>query len=339
MDPGIASLVWDELARAGATARAVAVAIRARGETESAAFVRPGAGVALAADAPFVLYSITKTFLAAAALRLVSRGLLELDVGVGRWLPWAPHGERITLRHLLQHTSGLPDYGPLAAYHAAVRAGEAPWTDAEFLERTGASTLRSVPGVEFRYSNIGYLLVRRLLESAAGAPLGEVLQAELLAPLALHETFTPTDADLPRLTFGPSALLGDGAPRGVAGHYHLGWVAHGVLASTAGDVARFLEALLGGELLPPALVSELCALREVGPVARQHPFRRPGYGLGLMGELDGDTLGHTGGGPGASTATYRRGRATVAVLTSGDQDDLAEQLAMALLARAVPARG
>jgi CubicO group peptidase (beta-lactamase class C family) len=312
--------------------RFAAVAIAAGGWVERAIVARPGPGAPPAPDAPFPLYSITKTFLAAAALRLVTRGALALDAPVWGWLPWAPHGERITLRQLLSHTSGLPDYGGLPAYHAAVRAGAPAWTDEEVLARTGAEALRFEPGEGWAYSNVGYLLVRRLVEAAGGATLGEVLEAELLGPLALRDTFLPSDGDLPRLVLGPSRYLGDGEPVGVPGRYRLGWVAHATLAGSAADAARFLDALLGGEVLPPALLAEMCALREVGPVPG-HPLPRPSYGLGLMGDASGDPLGHAGGGPGASTAVYRRAGAeavTVAVLTDGE-DGGAERLALAVL--------
>jgi hypothetical protein len=88
-------------------------------------------------------WSFSKTVLAAAALVLVDRRKLDLEVSAAR----AP----FTLRHLLQHTSGLPDYGPDPDYHRAVAGGESPWTIDELLRRVNASTLLFAPGTRFSY--------------------------------------------------------------------------------------------------------------------------------------------------------------------------------------------
>jgi len=96
-------------------------------------------------------WSFSKTVLSAAALVLVDRHQLDLDASIG--------DRPYTLRHLLQHTSGLPDYGPISEYHRAVAAGDAPWTLDELLRQTNSSTLLSAPGERFLYSNVGYLFV------------------------------------------------------------------------------------------------------------------------------------------------------------------------------------
>ena len=99
-----------------------------------------------------------------------------------------PHASRITIRHLLQHTSGLPDYGPLADYHEAVRRGDRPWTFNEFLERTNAEELRFQPGQGWSYSNIGYMLLRRLLETVRKRSFAEIITAGVCRPLNLSHT-------------------------------------------------------------------------------------------------------------------------------------------------------
>jgi hypothetical protein len=110
-------------------------------------------------------WSFSKTAIAAAALVLVDRGKLDLDSHI----PRAPY----TLRHLLQHTSGLPDYGPNPDYHRAVAVGESPWTVDELLRRVDPSNLLFAPGTRFSYSNIGYLFVRQIIERTADADLNE----------------------------------------------------------------------------------------------------------------------------------------------------------------------
>ena len=100
-------------------------------------------------------WSFGKTVLAAAALALVRDGLLELDAELA--------DGPFSLRQLLRHQAGLADYGELADYHAAVASQAAPWPAEEMLQRLDASRLRYPPGQGWRYSNVGYLYVARLL--------------------------------------------------------------------------------------------------------------------------------------------------------------------------------
>jgi len=102
----------------------------------------------------FLVYSISKSFTALVILRLTGAGKVQLDAPLSRWLPDVPHAERITIRQCLHHTSGLPDYGPLPEYHAAVREGAPPWTYEEFLLRVHAEQLLFEPGCGWAYSNI-----------------------------------------------------------------------------------------------------------------------------------------------------------------------------------------
>src|SRR6516165_2846276 len=95
-------------------------------------------------------WSFTKTALATAALQLVARGQCRLDARID--------GRPYTLRQLLHHRAGVPNYGNLACYHEAVRRGEKPWTVGQMLERVGADRLDFDPGKGWRYSNVGYFL-------------------------------------------------------------------------------------------------------------------------------------------------------------------------------------
>jgi len=129
-------------------------------------------------DLPVAWWSFTKTILAAAALALVDAGRLSLDAPLA--------GRCYTLRQLLQHRAGLPDYGWLKAYHEAVARGDQPWPVAELLERV--AVLRAPePGSGFLYSNVGYLLVRQLIEETAGEPIGKAVARIVLAPLGIAD--------------------------------------------------------------------------------------------------------------------------------------------------------
>jgi CubicO group peptidase (beta-lactamase class C family) len=304
-----------EVMAAGPRGASAAIAIRSADGIASCGV--PEAGVD--PGAPFLIYSVTKSFIAVAILRLVARGTLSLDLPLALALPDAPApAAHVSLRQLLSHTSGLPDYGGLARYHAAVREGGEPWTEEEFLSLVRTPARRPKPG-RFAYSNLGYLLLKRVLELHCGG-FATGLHELAIEPAGLEHTFVAEDRDLARLTFGPSEAVGGKA-------YSTRWVAHGVLASTAEDVARFFEALVDGKLLPGPLFDELTKGTEV-PAMAGRPWIRPAYGLGVQMDLAGPgglTLGHGGGGPGCSAAVEAREALAVAVLTTTEDLPQAER--------------
>ncbi|MET0776324.1 MAG: serine hydrolase domain-containing protein [Pseudomonas mandelii] len=234
-------------------------------------------------------WSFTKTVLAAAALSLVRDGLIGLDDVV-------PEGP-FTLRQLLRHEAGLADYSELADYHAAVSRHEASWPAAEMLQRLDAARLRYAPGCGWRYSNVGYLYIARLIERVTGLALEEALTQRVFSPLGLSRVrLATTRGDL------------DGVDMGAVASYEPGWVYHGLLVGSLADAALCLDRLLGGDLLPQALLREMQTVRTLGGPMVGRPWVAPGYGLGLMqGTVEGGlTLsGHTGAGPGSVVAVYR----------------------------------
>src|SRR4051812_28674084 len=129
------------------------------------------------ADTPVLWWSFTKTVLAAAALVLVDAGRLTLDAPLA--------GQRYTLRQLLQHRAGVPDYGALAEYHDAVCRVEPPWPVADLLARMNSYAPESAPGATWTYSNVSYLFVRQLIEHAEGKEIGEALTRLVLMPLGI----------------------------------------------------------------------------------------------------------------------------------------------------------
>ena len=201
-------------------------------------------------------WSFGKTALAAAALALVAQGRLRLDAPV-RHHPF-------TLRHLLQHRSGLADYGQLAAYHTAVAAGGTPWTVGELRHRVDAGRLAFEPGKGWAYSNVGYLLVRELIEEIVGRPLGPALQLLVFNPLDIRGVrVARLPADLDATAWGNPA------------GYHPGWVYHGLLTGPAASAALLLHRLLAGHLLPPDLLAAMRAPHPVGGPVPDRPGSPP----------------------------------------------------------------
>lgn len=321
-------------AAASRPAPSAIVAVRTDGAARVAVLPSPAGVTPFRHDSRVLLYSFTKTMVAAALLRFVAEGRIGLDETMARWLPDFAPARRITLRQMLSHTAGLPDYGDLPAYHAAVRSGEAPWTEAEFLARTEADRLRFEPGAGWAYSNIGYMLLKRVLERAGDGEMGEVLQRVVFDPLGASTACLPTDQfDFAALAFGPSAYLGrDDVPA----HYHPGWIATGVVAATVADAALLLDGILG-DYLPATLRDAMMRpAHRFDTTWERRPWRRAAYGLGLMMELDertGPYYGHTGGGPGVTPAVYRFAHRspplTVAIATDGEDQGIAEHLLVA----------
>jgi len=260
-------------------------------------------------------WSITKSAIAAAALRLVEAGELGLDAP----LPARPY----TLRQLLQHRAGLRDYGTLPAYRDAVVRGDSPWDDARLMREVQADDLLFEPGTGFSYSNVGYLIVRRRIEEVTRTPLAQALDSLVFAPLGLRARIESA------LTVSDVSCIAAG--------YDPGWVFHGLLVSPPADVALFVDRLLTGRLFGPALLRELRSEGSAGAPLSQRPWLVPAYALGLMtgvGAHGAQYAGHTGGGPGSTVAVYqavdRMPRRTAAVFASTDDAGSVEQLAMDL---------
>jgi CubicO group peptidase (beta-lactamase class C family) len=264
-------------------------------------------------------WSFTKTVLAAAALVLVRDGLVGLDEPVD--------DKPYTLRHLLQHRSGLVNYGGVRAYHEAVERGDNPWPIPELLDRLDAGRLRYPPGEGWDYSNVGYLVVGQLIETLAGSTLNEAWRRLVMGPLEIENVRIAQEReDLEQVTMDS------------AEGYHPGWVYHGLLVGSVSDSVLLLERLLSGDLLSSGLLQEMLTPFVLpGPVP-ERPWEVPGYGLGVMvGETSSGlkVAGHTGGGPGSTIAVYRvlagqRVR-TAAFYTTGENQAKTEDGAFRLL--------
>jgi D-alanyl-D-alanine carboxypeptidase len=292
-------------------------------EVVTAAVVDGTVTVGDVADTPVPWWSFTKTVLAAAALVLVDAGRLTLDAPLA--------GQRYTLRQLLQHRAGVPDYGALAAYHDAVGRVEPPWPVADLLARVHAHARGVEPGTSWMYSNVGYLFVRQLIEHADGKEIGDAVTRLVLMPLGI------ANAGLART---PDDLIG--TRWGNAPRYHPGWVYHGLMIGSPAAAALLLDRLLRGDLLSP---SSLRAMRESfrlgGPIPGR-PWQAPGYGLGLMIETTTPPrfMGHTGGGPSSTAAVYHFAApgavVTASAFSPSDDPGLVEQRVVDI-ARAIAA--
>jgi len=211
---------------------------------------RPNAG-----DTRYEIGSLTKQFTAAAVLLLQERGVLHTTDAVTRWLPEAsPHWDAVTLHALLTHTAGIPDSdfdddtfdsGPR---DSSLTAGE--WA----VRLASKRPLEFAPGTRFAYSNMGYMVLGRVIERASGMRYEAFVTRNLLVPLGLaHTGFTP--AGTPPDAIGYSSRRG---PVVRARRMNLPRAnAAGGLWSTTGDLVAWEQALFGGHVLSAASLATL----------------------------------------------------------------------------------
>ena len=223
------------------------------------------------------VYSIAKTFTAAGVLA----ANIDIDRTVGEFLDTPAHYRPLPIRALLQHVSGLGDYFDLPEYRSAVEGREAAWSDLELLERALIAP-PSTPG-RFRYSNVGYTLVRMVLEEVADAEFHTALSQLVFEPLQIHDVYPLRErSDWGRCEEATESVRG----------YDPRWVFPRTFLATPDVVAHGLCAILRGELFDPSQLFDSVRVDAPG-----HSFEDPCYGLGVM--IDGSRfIGHGGGGPG-----------------------------------------
>jgi D-alanyl-D-alanine carboxypeptidase len=294
----------------------------------------------LAGSAKFPVYSITKTLTAICVLRLSEIGSLAVTDSVRKWLPRLDVPDSITLAHLLRHASGLGDYGPLREYHDAVRSHPGqPWTRQRFLDVVLSKGMLFAPGDGWTYSNVGFMLLLEVLERVTGQGFASTLRDLLITPLALQRTFV-----VERIEDLSGCVPGHGPEVDIERRvvdvrpvYHPGWCAPGLVASTAEEITRVLDALLAGTVLEPATLADMLTLI---PLSR-HPGEPIGCGMGLYSDRAsprGPNYGHGGGGPGYDLEVTvfpetRLGRVSVAVFVNSSCEPRARQYEAALLSQ------
>lgn len=278
-------------------------------------------------DTKFRIASVTKQFTAMVILQLVSEGKLKLDDTLVSALPdyRKDTGSRVTLTHLLNHTSGIPSYTSAPDFFAKVSRN--PYAVADFVKQFASGDLEFEPGSKFSYNNSGYYLLGAIIERITGKTYAQAVQERIFTPLGMKDSGYDVYATvLPKRASGHQLTPG--------GYVHAAYLdmslpyAAGSLYSTVEDLYRWDRALYENKLLPEAL--------------KQKMFT-PGlenYGFGLtMDPLplnDGKTvlatIGHSGGINGFSSRIYRVpvGREVVILLDNTSRGDKLKELSAGL---------
>lgn len=244
-------------------------------------------GLPVTADSVFRIGSITKMFTAAAVLQLAEEGKLDLDDPLVRHVPGYPDpGKRITLRHLLQHTSGIFSFTDLPDHRAQMGVVR---THQEILARFRDEPLHFDPGEKFRYCNSGYYLLGMVIESASGTDYEAYLEERIFAPLALGSTFYDRHARIIPHRARGYATWGDKTVNAPFVSMTQPFAA-GALASTVGDLVRFQRGLVNHGILS---AGSFDAMTTPG---RSNDGKPIPYGLGcFVGKRNGLTLVRHGG--------------------------------------------
>ncbi len=227
------------------------------------------AGRRVRPDTPFAVASVTKTFTAALVLRYVDEGRIGLDDRLSAWLPDWPNGRKITIRMLLGHTSGIPDFFRDPEIDAVLnKAKKRVWTSEEILARFVRAGSVFPPGKGWSYSNTNYVLLGMVAAKAGGAPWEELVHRELIDPLGLDATYVQY-VDRPTVPPALAYLMipGNAGPVPRARTDGTDVVpftsvvtaagAAGALSSTTQDLARWARALYGGNVLSHASRGEM----------------------------------------------------------------------------------
>ncbi|NMG09092.1 serine hydrolase domain-containing protein [Brasilonema sp. UFV-L1] len=273
--------------------------------------------IAMTSDIRMLSGSVGKTFTSAVALGLVQEGKLSLDIPIARWLAqedWfsrLPNGDNISLRMLLNHSSGLPNHNHNKRFNTTLRAAlsaDPPNPDFYFSPRQLLEfVLDQEPlfpvGQGFAYSNTGYILVGMLIEQVSNKTYYEELQKRFLNPLSLNLTEPANHRDLPNLSPGylsPDNLLGlpeKNMRNGVLVFHPANEWTDGGLVTNPKDIVQWAKLLYEGKAMAGAYLDNLLT------AIPRNAAEKVDYGLGVtISETEfGKAYGHSGWTPGYQT--------------------------------------
>ncbi|MEV6560520.1 serine hydrolase domain-containing protein [Nocardia sp. NPDC051756] len=287
----------------GATGIQVRIHYDGGDTTASAGAAVLGSDESVPTDGRFRIASITKMFVATVVLQLVDERRLALDDLVDRYLPQFGLDSRITIRMLLNHTSGVANFSsdvdargipyPELAYDF-----DHQYRPEELVRYALSKSPLFTPGTRSRYANTNYVLAAMVIETVTGTPYEQQIADRILQPLELRQTVTPhASHDVPDPhAHAYMAALPLGSPLldvTLQNPTYLG--ASGEMISTTADLVAFLEAVLGGQVLAPDTVDQMLTTQPVNVGGID--LVEVGYGLGMMRVDFGDGcvgFGHDG---------------------------------------------
>jgi len=222
--------------------------------------------------------SITKTFVAATVLQLVAEGRVDLDASIETYLPGRIRGESIdagaiTVRQLLRHQSGLPEY-----FDDDTPPPVEPTTGDQLLDTALTQPAQFPPGTAMKYTNTNYIVAALLIERVTGQPAFDEITRRTIAPLGLSDTYFPAPGDTGlRPPFAHGYEVEDGRRTDVTDFNASAAGTAGGIVSTNEDMSAFITALLDGRVVPRP---QLDQMMQTVPMPDGDGLLD--YGLGLM---------------------------------------------------------
>jgi D-alanyl-D-alanine carboxypeptidase len=256
----------------------------------------------LAAKAPFQaadsmrLASASKAFSGAVALSLAADGVLSLGDAVGKWLPSLPRAwSKVTLRQLLNHVSGIPDFSATDAFRNALLKALLNPPPPRTLLTYAAPSLKFTPGSKYEYSNSDNIIVGLIVEAATGKPYETELRDRVYKPLGLRFTSLPRDANLPAPFAHGYDVDPPKAPEDVSKQVAAGWSwASGGMLSTPADLNTFIRAYARGATTSAQLHQEQFTFRAGSSEPTGPGENSAGLAIFRYQTSYGTVYGHTG---------------------------------------------
>jgi len=261
-------------------------------------------------NTPSLISSVTKTFTAVVVMQLVQEGKLSLDDMVNTWFPEQPDGDKITVRMLLSHTSGLANFTTLFGDDEARYTRD--WTPEELIAEVNKAGPVGKPGsLSAYYSNTNYIMLGLIIEKVTGNRWEDEIESRIIKPLGLKNTITPKEGNWKEKLVPGYIKTSDG----YVSIFDYSWYSHasvsltygtGGLVSTASDLMTFASAIFDGKLVSKEtldLMSQPVGIGSgetwglgggVGEVAGHKTFRKsgddPAYHSYFIGTLDGKLI-------------------------------------------------
>ena len=262
-------------------------------------------------ETKFRIGSISKQFTAVAVLQLAEQGKLSLDDSLAKYFPDFPGGDKVNLRQLLTHTSGLHSYTDKPEFIGRVKQ---PIEPAELIAWFQNDKPDFAPGEGFHYNNSAYFLLGEIVAKVSGKSFGDHLKATIFDPLEMSNTGIYVNSAAPSGMASSYSFVNDKFEPAL--DWDMSWAGGaGAIYSTVGDLYRWNEALFGGRVLSDASLKAATTPVELPPNVDGMNY---GYGLMMLNVKRLPAVGHGGGLNGWSTYLVRlpEQKCTVVVLAN-----------------------
>lgn len=242
----------------------------------------------------FRIGQVTNSFTSTVLLQLAGENKISLDSMLNKYFPSVPNSQNITIRQLLNMTSGLYDYTTDSVFLSQLKSNPTKvWTPAELVNYSVNHSPYFPPGTGWHYSSTNSILIGMIIEQITGNTLKQEIQNRILTPLNLSNTYFPTDQNMPSGTVcnGYSLTSGPGTYENITTRFHPSWIwASGAMISNLVDMKTWVKALVNGSIINSSLQQERLKLIYSGTPSVK-------YGLGLY-DFNNGFNGYKGAIPG-----------------------------------------